>query len=237
MELISNREKRPLSSLHAVFAAVVGCVEGAKQAVYDFELDDIVLDFQGGDRIPFGFLSDGQRSMTALAADIAVRCVQLNPFLKGDAPKITNGVVLIDELDLHLHPNWQRTVISDLTTLFPKLQFVVTTHSPFIVQSLDNQGLVNLSDSGTLEKRKEHLSVEDIAEETMGVDNPQRSKQFQLKEDAARQYYELLDRLNDDSHADVMQAKGKLDEIEARFVDDPAYVAFLKIQRSAAREL
>lgn len=171
--------------------------------------------------------------MVALAADIALRCVQLNPHLKGEAPRETEGVALIDELDLHPHPNWQRVVVQNLTTLFPKLQFVATTHSPFIIQSLDGHGLVNLSDQGALEERKETYSIEDVAEETMGVDAPQRSKQFLEMEAAALTYYELLDRLGED-HVDVVEAKGELDRIEARYCDNPAYAALLKLHRSAA---
>ncbi len=232
MTLIGVQENRSLSSLQAVFSAVEDCVEGVKRVFYDFELDDIALEFEYEGLYPFGFLSDGQRIMTALAADIAMRCVQLNPHLKGDAPKMTRGVVLIDELDLHLHPNWQRRIVSNLTSLFPKLQFVATTHSPFIVQSLDGQGLINLSGPSVLEEPREPRSVEDISEETMGVDMPQRSRLFQQKEAAAHQYYKLLDQLNDDHHPDVMKAKKKLDEIEERFMDDPAYAAFLKLRRS-----
>ena len=204
MALIAVQQKQPLGSLDAVYSAVVGCVEGAQRALYDFDLDDIALDFEEGERFPFALLSDGQRSMAALAADIALRCVQLNPHLAGQAPRETEGVVLIDELDLHLHPNWQRVVVRNLTSLFPKLQFVATTHSPFIVQSLDGQGLVNLSDSGVLEERKESYSIEDVAEETMGVDTPQRSKLFLEMEAAAQRYYDLLDQCRDD-HPDVQR--------------------------------
>ncbi len=233
MALIEVQEEKPLTSLKAVFSAVVGCVEGAERALYDFKLDDIALDFAGGERYPFGFLSDGQRSMTALAADIALRCVQLNPHLAGDAPGATEGVVLIDELDLHLHPNWQRAIVRNLTSLFPSLQFVATTHSPFIVQSLDGQGLINLSGSGALEERSEPYSVEDVAEETMGVEVPQRSKQFLEMEAAARRYYRLLDELSDGDPR-VGKAKAELDELEERFAGNPAYVALLKFKRAAA---
>ena len=142
-------------------------------------------------------------------------------------------MVLIDELDLHLHPNWQRVVVRNLTSLFPRLQFVATTHSPFIVQSLDGQGLVNLSESGVLEERKEPYSIEDVAEETMGVDTPQRSKLFLEMEAAAQRYYELLG-LRGDDQPEVLQAKAELDRIEARFSDNPAYAALLKLHRSAA---
>ena len=233
MALIAVQERQPLGSLEAVYSAVVGCVEGAERVLYDFEFDDIAIDFEAGERFPFGFLSDGQRSMAALAADIALRCVQLNPHLAGKAPSETEGVALIDELDLHLHPNWQRVVVRNLTALFPRLQFVATTHSPFIVQSLDGQGLVNLSDRGILEERTERYSIEDVAEETMGVDTPQRSRSFLEMEAAAQRYYDLLDRLGDDSY-DVAQAKAELDHIQARFSDNPAYAALLKLHRSAS---
>ncbi len=232
MALIEAQEEKPLTGLKAVFSAVVGCVEGAERALYDFKLDDIALDFAGGERYPFGFLSDGQRSMTALAADIALRCVQLNSHLAGNAPGATEGVVLIDELDLHLHPNWQRAIVRNLTSLFPKLQFVATTHSPFIVQSLDGQGLINLSAGGLLEERSEPYSVEDIAEDTMGVEAPQRSRQFQEMEAAAQRYYNLLDELGDDD-AKAAEAKAELNRIESRFSDNPAYAALLKLHRSA----
>lgn len=233
MALIAVQEKRSLESLDAVFSAVVGCVDGVERALYDFDVDDIALDFKNGERFPFGFLSDGQRSMAALAADIALRCVQLNPHLAGEAPKETEGVALIDELDLHLHPNWQRAVVRNLTSLFPRLQFVATTHSPFIVQSLDGQGLINLSDEGVLEERNEPYSIEDVAEETLGVDRPQRSKLFLEMEAAAQRYYTLLDRSGDED-PDVVEAKAELDRIEARFSDNPAYAALLKLHRSAA---
>ena len=234
MALIGVQERQPLESLDAVYSAIVGCVEGASRALYDFDLDDVALEFTKGDRFPLGLLSDGQRSMAALAADISLRCVQLNPHLAGAAPRETEGVALIDELDLHLHPNWQRVVIRNLTSLFPNMQFVATTHSPFIVQSLDGQGLVNLSDWGTLEERKEAYSIEDVAEETMGVESPQRSRRFLEMEDAAERYYKLLDGLTDES-PNVREAKAELDRIEARFADNPAYAALLKLHRSAAR--
>ena len=148
MALIAVQEKQSLGSLDGVYSAIVGCVEGANRALYDFDIDDIALDFANEERYPFAFLSDGQRSMAALAADIALRCVQLNPHLAGEAPRETEGVVLIDELDLHLHPNWQRVVVRGLTSLFPKMQFIATTHSPFIVQSLDGPGLGQPQRSG-----------------------------------------------------------------------------------------
>ena len=53
-------------------------------------------------------------------------------------------MLLVDEIDLHLHPHWQRTIIKYLTGLFPKTQFIVTTHSPFVLQSMERVNLYTL---------------------------------------------------------------------------------------------
>ncbi|MGB8922932.1 MAG: AAA family ATPase [Pseudomonas sp.] len=81
-------------------------------------------------------LSDGIRNIVALAADIAYRCIKLNPHLGITAPHQCTGVVLIDEVDMHLHPAWQQTVIPDLLGAFPNIQFIVTTHSPQVITSV-----------------------------------------------------------------------------------------------------
>ncbi|MCB0053187.1 MAG: AAA family ATPase [Caldilinea sp.] len=77
-------------------------------------------------------LSDGERSMIALVLDLAKRLAQANPKLD-DPIRDGQAVVLIDELDLHLHPGWQRTIVQKLTSTFPNCQFIATTHSPQII--------------------------------------------------------------------------------------------------------
>jgi len=86
-------------------------------------------------------LSDGIKNMLAMVADIAYRCALLNPHLGTDAALKTEGVVLIDEVDMHLHPAWQQTVVASLTEAFPKLQFVVTTHSPQVLSTVDAESI------------------------------------------------------------------------------------------------
>ncbi len=81
-------------------------------------------------------LSDGQRNLIAMAGDIAYRCVRLNPHLVADAPLKTEGIVLIDEIDMHLHPQWQQVVVGNFQEAFPKIQFIVTTHSPQVLTSI-----------------------------------------------------------------------------------------------------
>ncbi len=123
--------------------------------------------------LPFRYLSDGYRNMVAMAADIAVRCATLNPHLGAEAARGTPGVVLIDEVDLHLHPRWQRRVVDDLLRAFPKVQFFGTTHSPFIIQSLPPiEGVQLLNLDNPQAEDFTNKSVEDIAEEVQGVELP-----------------------------------------------------------------
>lgn len=82
-------------------------------------------------------LSDGQRVFLALIADLARRMVMLNPLLKN--PLEGRGIVLIDEIELHLHPKWQQEVIVTLRTVFPNIQFIVTTHSPIVLSTTETR--------------------------------------------------------------------------------------------------
>lgn len=233
--LIQAQRKGHLATLRTVLEAIAACVEGAAGAYFDFEQDDLVLEFSSGLRMPFSLLSDGQRSVGATVADIAMRCTQINPHLSGSAPLETPGVVLIDELDQHLHPRWQRSTIHDLLETFPKIQFVATSHSPFIIQSVDPGHVVNLDD-GDIHKPGPQ-SIEDIVENVMGVEQPQRSRRFQQMVKAAEEYLRALDDTpaEPDSQT-ISELRETLDRLEAPFADNPAYVAFLRLQRSRASE-
>ena len=91
---------------------------------------------QDGIELDVGQLSDGERGVLALVLDLARRLSQANPSLD-DPLSEGHAVVLIDEIDLHLHPKWQRQIVSNLTTTFPRCQFIATTHSPQIVASVE----------------------------------------------------------------------------------------------------
>jgi len=81
-------------------------------------------------------LSDGYKTLLSLVIDLAIRMALANPEIKN--PLESEAVVLIDEMDLHLHPEWQRRVVGDLLRTFPKTQFLLTTHSPFIIEAVNN---------------------------------------------------------------------------------------------------
>ena len=91
-------------------------------------------------------LSGGYRIVLALAADLARRMVQGNPHL--DDPLTSEAVVLIDELELHLHPGWQQRILGDLQRTFPNAQFIVSTHSPQVLTTVEPQRIVELAREG-----------------------------------------------------------------------------------------
>jgi predicted ATP-binding protein involved in virulence len=84
-----------------------------------------------GESLNVGQLSQGEKSLMALVGDIARRLAMMNPALEN--PLHGEGIILIDEVDLHLHPKWQRTLIARLTSTFPNCQFILTTHSPLVI--------------------------------------------------------------------------------------------------------
>jgi predicted ATP-binding protein involved in virulence len=141
--------------LEAVEKTAIACLEGARRFYYSINHQELRVEFEDGQEIPFASLSDGQRSLIVLAADMAWRSAQLNPHYGSDAPRKTSGIVLIDEIELHLHPQWQRSVIGNLMRAFENVQFVMTTHSPQVVSTAQPEWMRVLHPDGTWE-RVEH---------------------------------------------------------------------------------
>ena len=95
--------------------------------------------------IPVQQLSDGERGILALVLDLTRRLAQANPNFTDPASK-AEAVVLIDEIDLHLHPKWQRQIVHNLTTIFPRCQFIATTHSPQVIGEVPHERIHIISD-------------------------------------------------------------------------------------------
>ena len=94
---------------------------------------------QNGALVPFAALSDGCRAFVGWVADMLYHICFGCP--KGVKLVDNCGIVLVDEIDLHLHPEWQKTVLPKLAATFPKLQFIVTTHSPIVVGTLQRENI------------------------------------------------------------------------------------------------
>jgi predicted ATP-binding protein involved in virulence len=245
--------------LKAVRNAISICIENVEYKGMQFrdvkidyipKKDEIVISLPNGNVLPLRLLSDGYRNMIGMVADLAFRMAVLNPFLEERAALETPGVVLIDEIDLHLHPKWQRHIVDDLKRAFPKVQFIATTHSPFIIQSLAPGELRVLDEiEGSSDERivvpdqdlYVNKSVEDVTENVMGVDLPSRSERLQRMYEIAKMYYTLLKKAADADEkekeqirSELDELKEKLDELSAPFSDDVVYHAFLDMERMNA---
>ncbi|MDM8559375.1 AAA family ATPase [Candidatus Parabeggiatoa sp. HSG14] len=144
--------------------------------------------YKGETPLNINQLSSGEKTLLALVADLARRLAITNPHREN--PLMGNGVVLIDEIDLHLHPRWQRAVLPQLQKTFPNCQLIVTTHSPLVLSNISHQNVIILEDFQPV-KITPHTFGRDnnsILYELMGV--KQRPDDIQQQLDKV---YELID--------------------------------------------
>ena len=226
--------------LECVKKAIIDNIQGATNVYWEFDKDKINalhISFIDHKDLPFSYLSDGYRNLLAIFADLAYRCVALNPHYKEEAHLKSSGIVLIDELDLHLHPAWQQEIVKKLKTTFPKIQFVATSHSPFIIQEMDDNEVFKIDSTGdSIDKLKNtnRLGIEDIAEDIQNVETPNMSSKREEMFKAAEDYYQLLDSsAKEKDKAKLQELKDSLDSIMEKYSDDVAYYAFLKQERIA----
>jgi predicted ATP-binding protein involved in virulence len=155
---------------------------------------------KGREVVDIDQLSSGEKALLALVGDLARRMAMLRP--DAPEPRLGRGVVLIDEVDLHLHPGWQRMLLPSLAKVFPNCQFIVTTHSPQVLSEVKPESIYLLERQGedTVASRPESSFGRDsnrILEDLMGVDaRPERIKEQLV------QFFRLID-------------EGKLDEAKA----------------------
>ena len=127
-----------VAARQAVVEALNTCMRstGLQNLRYNYALDTLVIEHPDFGELLVDDLSDGTRSIITMVADLAYRMSCLNPQLGENTIKETEGLVLIDEVDMHLHPLWQQTILYDLLEAFPKVQFLVTTHSPQVLSTV-----------------------------------------------------------------------------------------------------
>ena len=185
------------------------------------EAEELALDqLSGGEaeELALDQLSGGYRIMLALAADLARRMAQGNPHL--DDPLQAEAIVLIDEVDLHLHPSWQQRVLTDLARTFPNTQFIVSTHSPQVLTTVEPQHVVHLARedgrivAGSASGWTYGAEAGDVLSAVMGVDE-RPDNDFTRKLARYR-------RLIGDDRGESEEALALRRELNALSPDDPA---------------
>jgi predicted ATP-binding protein involved in virulence len=158
-------------------------------------------------------LSSGEQSLLVMIGDIARRLTIVNPRLE-DALQ-GSGIVLIDEIELHMHPQWQREIIPCLRKTFPNIQFIVTTHSPQVLSAVDKENIIILEDFQVV-KETPHTKGRDansILFEIQGVEK--RPLEYKNK---INELYRLLDNSN------IKEAKEMLDELTQIFGENDSEI-------------
>lgn len=206
--------------------AMKSCLPGCNSLDFSIAEKTIVVELESKGQLPFHLLSDGQRIMLALVADIAFKAAQLNPHLEDRVLEQTPGVVLVDELDLHLHPRWQRHVVADLKKTFPNIQFFATTHSPQVIGETPPEEIILLRKDGTWAHPAQSvgLSSDEILEEVQGASplNAEAKKDFDELEkllgdvdfDAARQKVTEIRRKYHGELGAAVRAEAYMDRME-----------------------
>lgn len=212
----SEKSQKRLDKMHELLKSeLFPEIKGFKFGRYELENDQVSVRFEtiDGD-MRFDELGFGYQTTLTWLADFCKRMFKLYP--DAENPLHEEAVVLVDEIDLHLHPKWQRDLVPTLSKIFPKVQFIVTTHSPHVLQSMEDVNLYVLrrnAESGEIEAERSNVTnftgwtVEEILGVTMELGDDVLSVAYNaVKKDfeealrnkdraAAQRYYERLDEM------------------------------------------
>ena len=198
--------------LDCVREAIEKMIKGYKNLRIELSPSRMVLTNTEGMDLEIEQLSGGYKAVLSVVADIAKRLAIANP--ESNNPLEEEAVILIDELDLHLHPRWQKTIVNDLKRTFINCQFIITTHSPFIVQALHADELFDINSMEYADEQGNYngWSIDEIQEEKMGVERKTSIYNEYIEsfsdavdaenyEKAKQLYRELIDMLHPESSA------------------------------------
>lgn len=157
-------------------------------------------------------LSDGELCYLALISDISRKVVIANP--NSDNPLHGAGIVLIDEVELHLHPQWQKEVVDKLKNVFPNIQFFLTTHSPMVVSNISTNQMVVLKNGERFETSSSSYGqkIDELLVHFFDIDNPRGVKVAKLIEDAKSALREKDKARFEDLYDDIQKIISKTDD-------------------------
>ncbi|MDY2627313.1 MAG: AAA family ATPase [Lachnospiraceae bacterium] len=149
-EAVLNHKEMPelffFQKVVAEIMAEVNELDEKPEIRYSAEFENIAY-LENGDIKPVSIMSSGYQSILWMAMDFTFRLALLNPEICD--PKEAQGIILIDEIDMHLHPKWQWNILNAFRKTFPNIQFIVATHSPIIIASCEGANLIEIKDFKT----------------------------------------------------------------------------------------
>ena len=162
MEQVAWQKEKKIAEYEAVKKAVSDFMQYMEpgsdcRVFYDKQQEELMYE-RGNEILPVMSLSAGYQSLVWMVFDIAYRMAVLNPFMK-ESIAMTSGIVLIDEIDMHLHPKWQWNIINALQKVFPNVQFIAATHSPILFASAKDVWLIDV-DGEEIEYSHSHYGID-----------------------------------------------------------------------------
>ncbi|MDO5392203.1 MAG: AAA family ATPase [Eubacteriales bacterium] len=183
---------------------------------YDYKKYDFKIHEKGREAFRFNELSDGYSSLINIVSDLMLR-MDKNWLLKDHLSSYdVEGIVLIDELETHLHIELQKKILPFLTKFFPELQFIITTHSPYILTSVSNAKCYDLENRVELENLS-FYSSDELAESYFNADEYSEELKFRIK-----RYQQLMEKKNptEDERAERAQIRMQLKNIPTGIARD-----------------
>lgn len=228
MEQIAWQKERKVAEYEAVKKAAADFMQymepgGKYEVFYDKQLEELMYRKEDW-ALPVTGLSAGYQSLIWMVLDIAYRMAALNPFKKEKIAE-TQGIVLIDELDMHLHPKWQWNIIQALRMVFPHVQFIAATHSPILFASAKNVWLIDVE--------KEEI---EYSWSHYGIDINTSVNAYQGTQEIPAEVKEKVEEFGDAMDAeDYDRAKKMLEKLETDTA--PAHPLLLRLRTSRKRIL
>lgn len=225
MEQVSWQKNKPISEYEAVKNALscfMSAMDEGHVSRIQFDKQNLELSYiDNGISLPVRCLSAGYQSVIWMVLDIAYRMAVLNPNLCERAAEST-GIILIDELDMHLHPKWQWNVIGALQKTFPNVQFIAATHSPILIASCKDGHLIYMDqDTVSYGITDYGMEVNDVLTYTQGSSAMVKCVKKQMDEfyaltesgklETAEQKFHELEQLLGKGHAELNRARTALD--------------------------
>ena len=215
------KEYEAFKAIVAEFMKNIGDLDTVPEIHYSGQLDQMVY-CEGKLTMPISSLSAGYQSLLWIIMNLAYRLILLNSENVEDWKEMP-GIVLIDEIDMHLHPKWQWNIVKALEKTFPSMQFILATHSPIVISSCKNEHLLRIDEDqevfyledaygysvqdvlilrqGTTEKPKEVKELDNLFEEAIDQDDWKKAERV-IKE---------MEKILGDEHTDVRSAREELE--------------------------
>lgn len=226
MELSAFQKKRAIGEYEvfkkvvANFMQKISGLEKTPELHYSSQLNQLVYE-ENGELMPIANLSAGYQSLLWMIMNLAYRLSLLNPDKAENIDEIP-GIVLIDEIDMHLHPKWQWNIVNALEETFPQMQIILATHSPIVISSCKNEKLVLIDENQEVLylENAYGYSVQDVLNFRQGTtEKPEQVKKLSdafdkaIEEDdfaEAQKQIDQMEKILGAEHADVRAAKEEL---------------------------